>query len=338
MHIAHVAPLTNIVSPAQYGLERGIAYLIDELVRQGHQVTLVAANGSETAAELVAVVPQPVLPVWPDLVIEHVLALEQVYSPTSHFDLIHVHFDAIACPMARRSSTPTLTTVYYPLEAAEWLAPIYSEYQELPLASLTQAQHSGPWSALNWFGSVPYGIPRDLYRFQPQPGQHLVVLGAAAMPPSLDDALAIAGQSGLPLKVGLRGVPSMDPAAGEDAAPPIDGIMLQDAAETEAFLGDALALLVPMMETEPAVWAVIEALACGTPVLAHQYSWAAELIEDGVTGAVFTTPEEAIAALDRIRSLSRQRCREAFEARFTSQHMAQAYLALYEQLCRKPGS
>lgn len=337
MKIAQLAPLAESVPPRLYGgTERIISYLTEELVRAGHNVTLFATEDSRTRGRLHAVwsrglraepVAIPQAPV--------IRQLERVFSSAHEFDVIHSHLDFLAFPLARRSATPVLTTLHGRLDLPE-LAPVFGEYAEMPLVSISHSQRA-PLPRASWWGTIYHGLPPALYPFNPHPGRYLAFLGRIAPEKCPDRAIAIATRVGMPLRIAAK-VDPVDRDYFETrirpllAHPLIEYVGELDDVEKADFLGDACALLAPFDWPEPFGLVFIEALACGTPVVAYRCGSVPELIEDGVTGFICRTRDEMMRALPRLGELDRLRCRQAFEARFSVDRMAREYMALYEAL------
>jgi len=338
MRIAQVAPLWESVPPKLYGgTERVVSYLTEELVRLGHEVTLYASGDSQTMARLEAMCPQA-------LRLHHgimnrdapiILQCEQAFGSSEEFDIIHSHLDFLAFPVARRCSSPVVTTIHGRLDLPE-LSPVYREFSEHPLVSISDAQR-GPVAWANWLGTVYHGLPPDLYRFQPQAGRYLAFLGRIAPEKCPDQAIRLAQAVGIPLRIAAK----VDPADQEyfhaKIEPLLDDPLVEflgeiSDAEKNDFLGDALALVCPYDWPEPFGLVLIEALACGTPVLAYRRGSIPEIIEQGVTGLISDNLQDMIASAKQVRNLDRGRCRKAFEERFTVQRMVRDYLSLYETL------
>jgi len=342
MKIAQVAPLWESVPPKLYGgTERVVSYLTEELIRQGHDVTLFASGDSHTTARLWAACPRsfrsesglfnrdaPLI-----LMQEQALGAE-----AEGFDIIHSHLDFLSFPMSRRCSTPVLTTLHGRLDLPE-LVPIYREYADLPFVSISNAQRI-PLPHANWQGTVYHGLP-NLYAFHPNPGSYLAYLGRICPEKRPDHAIEIAKRVGMPLRMAAK----VDPVDREyfetQIAPLLDHPLVEYLGEiTDAekcdFLGSAAAVLCTYDWPEPFGIVLIEALACGTPVLAYRRGSIPEIIEDGVTGFICENLDEMVSAIDRLPLIQRQQCRAAFEARFTVQRMVQDYLTLYERMAAKP--
>jgi glycosyltransferase involved in cell wall biosynthesis len=335
MRIAQLAPLFERVPPLGYGgTERVVSYLTEELVAMGHDVTLFASADSETSAELVPCAPQALrLSARPlDPTAMHLLEAERALRCEDGFDLIHNHLDHLFYPCARRSAAAVLTTLHGRLDL-EWLESVYGEYHEQRVASISDAQRAPlPW--LRWGGTVYHGLPRDLYAFHPNGGRYLAFVGRISPEKRVDRAVEIAVRSGWPLRIAAK----VDPADGayfrDCVRPLLDHPLVEYVGELgdrekEALLGGAAALLFPIDWPEPFGLAMIEALACGTPVIAWRHGSVPEVLEHGVTGWMCDDVASAVRAVHGLEKIDRSACRRAFEARFTAGRMARSYLELY---------
>lgn len=337
MKIAQIAPLWESVPPKLYGgTERIVSYLTEELVRQGHDVTLFASADSQTTARLRPTISQPLRlsgrnnPDVPFTLLQEVAFGDEA----KQFDIIHSHLDYLGFPLSRRCATPVLTTLHGQLDLME-LLPVFGEFSELPVCSISNAQRN-PLPYLNWQGTVYHGLPA-IYPFYPRPGSYLAFLGRMAPEKRPDHAIAIARRVGMPLRMAAK----VDAANGEYfqaeiepllADPLIDYIGEINDAEKGDFLGNAAAVLCPYDWPEPFGLVLIEALACGTPVLAYRRGSIPEIIDDGITGFVCDNVNEMVSAVSRLPLIQRQDCRQAFETRFTVTRMATDYIGLYEKL------
>jgi glycosyltransferase involved in cell wall biosynthesis len=338
MRIAQVSPLYESVPPKSYGgTERVVSYLTEELVGQGHDVTLFASGDSVTRARLMATSPRSLRldPTCVDQLAHHMLMLEQVMRQVREFDVIHFHIDYLHYPLSRRHDTPQLTTLHGRLDLPD-LAPLYREFDDMPVVSISDAQRT-PLRMANWLATVHHGLPDDLYTYREEPGQYLLFLGRISPEKRLDRAIRIAQRAGMPLKIAAK-VDAVDREYfAQVIRPLLDGPHVEYLGEAgdqekDALLGQAHALLFPIDWPEPFGLVMIEALACGTPVVAYRCGSVPEVLEDGVSGFVVDTMDEAVRAVERVPTLSRRRCREAFEHRFTARRMAGEYVALYEYL------
>ncbi len=303
----------------------------------GHEVTLFASGDSVSAATLVPGVDQALRlnPVSDNPMVPHLLMLEDVFSREGQFDLVHSHVDALCYPFARRSGIPVLSTLHGRLDL-ESLDSLYQEYREQWVVSISDSQREALPDA-RWIGTVHHGLPRDLYRFHPEPGRYLAFIGRVSPEKRLDRAIEIATRCHLPLRIAAK----VDPVDLEYFHEVIEPMLhhplvawigeLSDQSKDD-FLGNALALLFPIDWPEPFGLTMIESLACGTPVVAWQHGSVSEIIEPGVTGCLCEDVGAAVRAVHRIRQLSRAACRESFERRFTARRMAEDYLALYRRV------
>src|SRR5579883_1794796 len=345
MRIAQVAPLYESVPPRLYGgTERVVSYLTEELVRVGHKVTLFASGDSRTAAELVAICEHAIrLERSPSAALAlHTLLVQTVFARAHDFDVIHCHIDCLHLPLARSSPVPVVTTLHGRLDIAG-LDRLYREFAELPLVSISNAQRAPiPWAS--WAGTVHHGLPLELHRPHYDAGSYLVFLGRISPEKRVDRAIAIARRAGLPLKIAAK----VDPADREYfsleighllQAPGIDYLGEVDEPAKAELLGGALALLFPIDWPEPFGLAMIEAMACGTPVIAFGGGAVPEVIDPGITGFIVSNIEEAVACVERARRIDRRECRRHFERRFGAARMAREYSTIYRsceaQWCRR---
>jgi glycosyltransferase involved in cell wall biosynthesis len=337
MRIAQVAPLFESVPPALYGgTERVVAYLTDELVRLGHDVTLFASGDSRTCATLVPICGHSLrLHSCRDHLAWHVLMTERVATLSDQFDVIHFHIGHVHFPVARRIATSHVTTLHGRLDLPE-LVPLYDEFTDIPVISISDAQRA-PLPHARWIATIPHGLPDRTLAFQPGDGQYLAFLGRISPEKRVDRAIAIATALGWPLRIAAK----VDPADTEYFEheirpllnhPLVDFIGEIAEAEKGPFLGGARALLFPIDWPEPFGLVMIEALACGTPVVAFRGGSVEEIIEDSRTGFIVDTLEQAIEATHCVETISRRACRDAFERRFTARAMAERHLDHYARL------
>ncbi len=338
MRIAQVAPLIESVPPRLYGgTERVVSFLTDELVALGHDVTLFASGDSETSGRLVAVWPRALRLDGPclDPLAPHLFMLEQVVKRSHEFDIVHFHTSEFHFPVARRLPTAHVTTVHGRLDMPE-LRPLYREFDDVPVVSISYAQRR-PLLEASWIGTVYHGLPVDRLPYRAGPGRYLAFLGRVSPEKRVDRAIEIAIACEQPLKIAAK----VDPADREYFDREIDRLLqhplieyVGEISETEKaeFLCGATALLFPIDWPEPFGLVMIEALACGVPVVAFRGGSVPEIVQDGVTGFIVDSVTEAIAATKRVASLDRQRCRDLFEERFSAGRMASDYVALYERL------
>jgi glycosyltransferase involved in cell wall biosynthesis len=345
MRIAQVAPLCESVPPKLYGgTERVVSYLTEELVRQGHEVTLFASGDSQTSARLVPACPKAL---WRDsdcheTLPHHVRQMELVFEDVSRFDVIHFHGDYLHFPFLRRQPCANVTTLHGRMHVPD-MGPLFEQYPEMPLVSISDSQRQPmPW--VNWRATIHHGLPRDLHTFQPGRGSYLAFLGRISPEKRLDRAISIALRSGMKLKVAAKIYPEEQGYFHETIEPllrkyrsSVEFIGEVGGREKDKFLGNAHALLFPIDWPEPFGLVMIEAMACGTPVVAWHNGSVPEVIDDGVTGFVVDNVDDAVHAVGRIESLSRLVCRQQFETRFGARRMASDYLDLYRRLASAAG-
>lgn len=339
LRIAQIAPLYESVPPKLYGgTERVVAYLSEQLVRRGHQVTLFASGDSTTVCELRPGFAKSLRLSGLDLGMEHagpalhLPMLSQAFDHARNFDVIHSHVDFWAFPLARLSPAPTITTMHGRLDLGP-LEPVYSSYRDLPLVSISDSQRQ-PLPHMNWAGTVYHGLPPNLLRLNPNGGDYLAFLGRLAPEKCPDVAIKAARAAGIPIKIAAK-VDTKDRDYFETVVRPllngpgVEFIGEINEREKQEFLGNALALVFPIDWPEPFGLAMIEAMACGTPVIARQRGSVPELLREGVTGLIAERIGDLAAAARRARELSRIQCREEFERRFTADVMAENYEKIY---------
>jgi len=340
MKIAQISPLYESVPPKGYGgIERIVSYLTEELVALGHEVTLFASADSETKARLVAVKEAGLRlqsPPVRDPIIHHVHLLEMAFAAAAEYDILHFHQDYLHLPFAKRCSGVSVTTMHGRLDLPD-LASLFVRYQEMPVVSISDAQRA-PLGWLNWCATIHHGIPERQYLFHAKPGSYLAFLGRISPEKGLDRAIAIATESGIPLRVAAKIEKSDYEYFVSTIKPLLQNRLVEfigeiGEKEKDEFLGNALALLFPIDWPEPFGLVMIESLATGTPVIAYPNGSVPEIIEDGETGFLVESIAEAARAVARVHSLKRKQCRETFERRFTARRMAQDHVALYHRLC-----
>jgi glycosyltransferase involved in cell wall biosynthesis len=338
VRIAQVAPLHESVPPRYYGgTERVVAYLTEELVRQGHEVTLFASGDSTTSARLVSACPESLRwsPSCADPLAHHILLLELVAREANTFDIIHYHIDYLHFPLSRRQAACHLTTLHGRLDLPE-LLPLYREFAEMPLVAVSTA-HRVPLPWANWQGTVHHGLPVDLYPFHERRGDYLAFLGRISPEKRVDRAIAIAQQMGLPIKIGAK-VDKVDREYFKEAIKPLFALpgveYLGEISEVDKgdFLGQAYALVFPIDWDEPFGLVMIEAMACGTPVVGFRGGSVPEVLDEGVTGFCVDSVSEAVRALEALERVDRRQVRATFERRFTAARMAREYVAIYQRL------
>jgi glycosyltransferase involved in cell wall biosynthesis len=338
MRIAQVAPLIESVPPKAYGgTERVVSYLTEALVEMGHDVTLFASGESTTAARLVAVTPCSLRlnPGRPDYVVWHTIMVDKVFDAAPAFDVIHFHIDVLHLPLLRRCPTPCLTTMHGRLDLPD-LEPLFQHFIEQPLVSISDSQRE-PLAWARWMKTVHHGLPASLYSFQAQPQGYLAFIGRISPEKRVDRAIEIALACNTPLRIAAK-VDAVDRAYFKQRIEPLlDHPLIEyvgeiDEAAKNTFIGNARALMFPIDWPEPFGLVMIEALACGTPVISYPHGSVPEIMEHGVTGFVVQNQAQAIAAAHNIGRIDRRRCRQAFERRFTAGIMAQRYLTVYEEM------
>jgi glycosyltransferase involved in cell wall biosynthesis len=339
MKIAQIAPLVESVPPQLYGgTERIVSYLTEELVRLGHDVTLFASSDSVTDARLVGCAPSALRldPTVRDPLPYHLVMLEQVRRRAAEFDILHFHVDLLGAPLQRMLTTPSLTTLHGRLDLPD-LVPFYRAFPDIPLVSISNAQRL-PMPPARWMNTIYHGVPTDLLTCQPAPGSYLAFLGRISPEKRPDRAIAIATQAGVPLRIAAK-IDRADQAYWDEVIEPlvrgnplvnfVGEIGEQDKAE---FLGNAIALLFPIDWPEPFGLVMIEAMACGTPVIATRCGSTPEVLDHGVTGVFVASLAEAVAAVRWAATIDRAGVRAQFERRFSAGRMANDYLRVYERL------
>jgi glycosyltransferase involved in cell wall biosynthesis len=340
MKIAQIAPLAEACPPRLYGgTERIVSYLTEELVRQGHEVTLFASGDSKTRAKLVPCSDMALRlnPAARDPLPYYMVMLEQLRRCADEFDVLHFHIDFLHYPLASAFSDRMVTTLHGRLDLPD-LLPFYAAFPDYPLVSISDDQRR-PLPRVNWVGTVHHGLPRDLLPFSREPKEgYLAILGRISPEKRPDRAIEIAARVGMKLKIAAKIDKADQPywdtiigpmTAAHDNVEFVGEINEHQKAE---FLGNARALLFPIDWPEPFGLVMIESIACGTPVIAFRNGSVPEVIEDGVTGFIVRDLDEAVAAARRIHRLDRAEVRAVFEERFTAERMAQDYLALYRDL------
>ena len=338
MHIAQIAPLAESVPPKLYGgTERVVAWLTGELLDLGHQVTLFASGDSETNAKLVAAWPQAIRLGRPrsDPMVACAVLLELMAQHAAEFDVIHAHIDWLHLPLLSRLGVPFMTTFHGRLDLPG-LSRIVSRFPNAPFVSISENQRL-PLPEANWLGTVYHGLPEQSLRPCFSPGKYLAFLGRLTADKGPDVAIRIAQSAGMPLKIAAK-VPRAEKGYfAKTIAPLVDGDQIQLTGEVndqakEDFLAHAAALIFPIDWPEPFGLVMIEAMACGTPVIAFRRGSVPEVVDDGVTGYIVETEADAVNAIRRLPQLDRRRVRSVFERRFTAKRMAKDYLHHYQQL------
>jgi glycosyltransferase involved in cell wall biosynthesis len=339
LRIAQIAPLYESVPPKLYGgTERVVSYVTEELVRRGHEVTLFASGDSQTRANLVPACAQALrLMGKPDLGSSLQLAMlaEVFETARESFDIVHSHIDYWSFPFASLTGVPTVTTMHGRLDIPD-LHPVYRRFPEAALVSISDSQRA-PLAQMNWAATVFHGMPRDLLRFNQRRGKYLAFIGRISPEKGIDVAIEVALRAGVPLKIAAK-VDAVDRVYFDEVIKPrikppmIEYIGEINDAQKSEFLGGALALLFTIDWPEPFGLAMIEALACGTPVIARPCGAVPEVIRPNVTGFLAREIDELVAAVGRIESIPRERCRLEFEQRFTSEVMIAKYERVYHRL------
>ena len=342
MRIAQIAPLFESVPPRLYGgTERVVSYLTEELIRQGHQVTLFASGDSITSAELVPCTSRA-LRLDPDVrdpIPHHTLMLDKARERAADFDILHFHIDYLHFPLFRSKAARTVTTLHGRQDLADHM-PFYRRFSDMPLISISNAQRT-PLARANFVGTVYHGLPLDLHKPSGKPaGGYLAFLGRISPEKRPDRAIAIARAAGFPLKIAAKVDKADEAYFREVIVPHLEGAKVEfvgeinESAKTE-FLGRAAGLLFPIDWPEPFGLVMIEAMACGTPVLAFPGGSVPEIVEDGLTGRIVSNIEEAVQAIPELLALDRKAIRARFEQRFSSRRMASDYVKIYRTILRR---
>ena len=339
MRIAQIAPLHEAVPPALYGgTERVVSFLTEELVALGHDVTLFASGDSRTGATLVPAWPRALRldPAIRDTTAPHMLLMEQVRRHAGEFDILHFHVDYWPFSLFTRQPTPFLTTLHGRLDLPE-IRPVFDRFAGVSLVSISDSQRAGLPGA-NYVATVHHGLPSRL--LSPVPGVvpgYLAFLGRIAPEKGPDRAIRIARAAGIPLRIAAKVSDADRPWFEAVIQPMVAGGGVELVGEITdgqkaAFLSGAIGLLMPVDWPEPFGLVMIEAMACGTPVLAFNRGSVPEIVDEGVTGFIVEDEAAAIAAVGRLRSLPRNLVRNRFAQRFTARRMAEGYLAAYAKL------
>ncbi|GJD64880.1 glycosyltransferase family 4 protein [Methylobacterium frigidaeris] len=340
MRIAQVAPLAEAVPPKFYGgTERVVSWLTEELVRQGHDVTLFASGDSETSAKLVACCPEGLrLAGIRDHVASHLAMLYHLRRRADEFDVIHFHIDLLQYPLFEDLNHKCVTTLHGRLDVPDFM-PVYRTFTGMPLVSISDHQRGPMPENANWLETIHHGLPAENCRFSAtsKDGGYLAFLGRISPEKRPDRAIEIAKASGVKLKIAAK-VDKADQEYWDEVIEPMThhplveyiGEINED--QKHEFLGNALALAFPIDWPEPFGLVMIEAMSAGTPVIAWRNGSVPEVIKDGVSGVVVDSMEEAIAAVETCKAMSREGVRRYFETRFTASVMARSYVAAYESL------
>ena len=346
MRIAQVAPLYESVPPQLYGgTERVVSYLTEELVRLGHDVTLFASGDSQTSARLVACAPRALRldAGVQDALPHHLLMMERVRSRAHEFDVLHFHVEHLHLPLFRPVARKSVTTLHGRLDLPD-LVPLYREFDDMPLVSISDAQRA-PLPHANWVATVHHGLPEAVCPYNPAPrGPHgtryLAFIGRVCPEKGLERAIEIAQRAGRRLRIAAK-VDRADQAYWRSRVLPllsdplIEFIGEVNEEQKPGFLGNADALLFPIDWPEPFGLAMIEAMSCGTPVIAWANGSVPEVVEHGITGFIVDSLDSAVAAAQGVDALDRAEVRLRFEERFSVARMARDYLAVYRSLKKK---
>ena len=337
MRIAQVSPLFERVPPPLYGgTERIVSYLTEELVRQGHDVTLFASGDSVTRARLVAPCPEALWRSGCELHdAYHQILLDRVMAMRHEFDVIHFHFDYWHLALARRCGIPYVTTLHGRLDLPD-LVPLYRTFPETPVVSISDAQRAPlPW--LNWQHTVYHGLPEDAFGLNEHPQDYLAFIGRASPEKGLEEAIAIALGAEVPLRIAAAVQPVNRDYFDQVIRPKLNHPLVEYVGELggrdkEELLANARALLFPIVWPEPFGVAMIEAMACGTPVVAYRRGSVPEVVQHGVTGFVVDGVEEAASSIAGLDALDRRTVRAVFEERHSARRMASEYADVYLRL------
>lgn len=340
MRIAQVAPLYESVPPKYYGgTERVVSYLTEELVRRGVEVSLFASGDSRTSAELAPLCHKALR--LDDAVVEevppHIVALHEIKKREQDFDLIHFHTPWFHFQFARSLKVPHLSTIHNGIAGAEF-EELFNCFSDIPVVSISRS-HRAPRPQGHWISTVYHGLPEDLYSLGDGSGGYAAFIGRFSPEKGPDRAIAIAKQAGIKLKIAAK-MPDCDRDKlyfDEKIKPFLDDPLIEyvgeiGEAEKGEFLGKAMCLLFPINWSEPFGMVLIEAMANGTPVIAFRYGSVPEVIDEGISGMVVSSIDEAVRAVERAAAMDRKRCREQFDLRFTARRMGSDYIALYEKL------
>lgn len=340
MRIAQVAPLYESVPPKLYGgTERIVSYLTEEFIKQGHEVTVFASGDSLTSGTLVPVVSEALRlnPDCIDSLAPHIVEIQEVAERADEFDIIHFHIDYLHFPFSQFLSTAHVTTLHGRLDIPE-LQFVYNKFSE-PVISISDNQRK-PLPQANFAGTVHHGLPVDLFKKGDGNGNYLAFLGRTSPEKGLEKAIEWAITANLPLKIAAK-VDNADKTYFETVIKPmlnhplIEFIGEIGEEQKQDFLGNASALVFPINWSEPFGIVMIEAMACGTPVIAHSMGSVPEIIEHGKNGFIVSSTEEAVAIIHQLKNVDRDKIRLSFEQRFTAERMARDYLHIYQQLINR---
>jgi len=338
VRIAQVAPLYESVPPHAYGgTERVVSYLTEALVQMGHEVTLFASGDSVTSATLVPVVPRSLRldPGRPDPLVWHTIMMDMVLKAARSFDVIHFHTDVLQLALVGDCGTPCLSTAHGRLDLPD-LQPLFRRFPHHPMVAISDSQRASlPW--LNWRAVVHHGLPLGLYSHHPQAQDYFAFVGRISPEKRADRAIEIARACGTPLRIAAK-VDAADREYFEAVVEPLlDHPLVSflgevgDRAKND-LIGNARALLMPIDWPEPFGLVMLEAMACGTPVIAYRHGSVPEIIDQGITGFIVDNQQQAVAAAREVHGIDRRRCRQVFEERFAARVMARRYLEVYREL------
>ena len=338
MKIAQVSSLMEAVPPKLYGgTERIVSFLTEELVRMGHDVTLFASGDSVTSAKLE--------PCWPqamrldetatDYLAPHIMMVETIARRAADFDIIHLHIDYLGYPILSRVGVPFVTTLHGRLDLPV-LVPLYAMFPHVQVVSISDSQRK-PLAEANYISTIHHGLPTGLLRQGPGDGGYLAFIGRISPEKAPDAAIRIAGEAGWKIKIAAK-IDNADKVYFEEKIrhlfelPHVEYIGEINDEQKSEFLGNAAGLLFPIAWSEPFGLAMIEAMACGTPVIAMRNGSVPEVVDDGVTGFIVESEAQAVAAVGKLSVLDRDRIRRIFETRFSARRMAEEYVDIYREL------
>jgi glycosyltransferase involved in cell wall biosynthesis len=337
MRIAQISPLNESMPPKLYGgTERVVSWLTEELVAMGHDVTLFASGDSVTSATLAPMRDHAIRldPTVKDPLALHYRMIEQVYRRKDEFDVLHSHLDYYPLSLLTRQNVPYLTTLHGRLDLEDFVQ-IFDTFRDAPFVSISNHQRK-PVPGLNWLRTVPHGVPVNLLTPQPVRQEYVAALGRISPEKGFDKAIRIAGQAGIKLKIAAK-VDNVDKEYYSTVIEPmirnnpnVEFIGEINDLQKPAFLSGAHALLFPIVWPEPFGLVMIEAMACGTPVIAFRAGSVPEVIDEGVTGSIVSGEAEAVAATRRLDQFDRAKVRATFERRWTARRMAEDYVELYQ--------
>lgn len=337
MKIAQVAPLVESVPPVLYGgTERVVSYLTEELVRQGHNVTLYASGDSQTSARLKPICKRALRldDIYQDPLAHHMVMLQEVFRELKHYDIIHFHTDYLHFSLVRFSQVPHVTTLHGRLDLPD-LKPVYREFSEMPVISISDSQRK-PLLEANWQATIYNGIPDDHLKFHPEPGNYFAFIGRICPEKGIEEAIEIAIRFGMEIRIAAK-IDLVDNSYFNEKIKPFFSHHLVNFIgeigdkEKNSFLGNAYALLFPIQWPEPFGLVMIESMACGTPVIAYRRGSVPEVIRDEVTGFIVENIEDAVKAAHRIGMINRSSCRKVFDECFSASRMTRDYLNAYKE-------